>query len=103
MSNRAKLLFGFTMAVALMFGFLDPLWPESPLSFKRLHIFLFNLLSGGSLILYYTEGTAFTGKVKLYFALALGYAVLAAAGLYIPMLVLSVPLLVVVEAVQHHL
>jgi hypothetical protein len=100
MSNRAKLLFGVTMAVALGFGFLHPLWPESPLSFKRLHIFLFNLLSGGTLILYYTEGTRFTRRVVAYFALALAYALTAAAGLYVPMLVISIPLFLVVESVR---
>ena len=88
------------MALALLFGFLHPIWPDSPVSFKRLHIFLFNLLVGGSLILYYTEGTKISGRVRLYFGLALAYALFAAAGLYIPMLLLSIPLLLVVEWVR---
>ncbi len=100
MSKHAKLLFGATMASALLFGFLHPVFPDSPLSLKRLHIFLFNLLTGGSLILYFTEGTKITGRVRLYFGLALAYAVLAAAGLYIPMLIISVPLLLTVEWVR---
>ncbi|MCP4678577.1 MAG: hypothetical protein GY854_24310 [Deltaproteobacteria bacterium] len=100
MSKHAKLLFGATMVSALLFGFLHPLWPDSPVSFKRLHIFLFNLLTGGSLILYYTEGTKFTKRVRLYFGLALVYALLAASGLYIPMLLISIPLLLTVEWVR---
>ncbi len=100
MSKQAKLLFGVTMVSALLFGFLHPIWPDSPVSFKRLHIFLFNLLTGGSLILYYTEGTKITRRVRIYFGLALVYALLAAAGLYIPMLLLSIPLTLTVEWVR---
>ena len=54
MSPKAKLLIGVVMTLSLLFGFLDSIWPEAYLSFKRLHIFGFNLLIGGSLILYYT-------------------------------------------------
>lgn len=101
MSKQAKLLFGVTMTTALMFGFIHSVWPESVISFKRLHIFLFNLLTGGSLILYYTEGMgAFSNKVKAYFGLALLYALSAAAKLYLPAIVLSVPLLALVESVR---
>jgi hypothetical protein len=101
MSSNAKFLFGVTMTAALLFGFLHSVWPEALLSFKRLHIFLFNLLTGGSLILYYTEGRgAFSTNVKVYFVLAFFYALFAAAKLYIPALVLSIPLLVIVESVR---
>jgi hypothetical protein len=101
MSSQAKLLLGATMTLALFFGFLDPLLPDAPISFKRLHVFGFNLLAGGSLILYYTEGASgFSTRVKAYFLLALLYALCAASRWYIPTLVLSVPLLLIVESVR---
>ena len=82
MSNKAKLVLGVTMSLALMFGFLHAIWPEFPISFKRLHIFGFNLLTGGSLILYYTQAKGvFTKQVQAYFALSLAYALSAAAGI----------------------
>jgi hypothetical protein len=100
MSTSAKLLFGAMMSVALMFGFLHSEWPEAAISFKRLHIFLFNLVSGGSLILYYSVGRRFDLRVRLYFAIAVAYALAAAARWYVPALVLSVPLAALVESVR---
>ncbi len=101
MSNQARILFGVVMTLALLFGFLHVIWPGSPCSFERLHIFGFNLLTGGSLILYHTQGRGvLTRRVRTYFALALLYALFAAAGWYIPTLILSVPLFLVVESVR---
>jgi hypothetical protein len=101
MSNKAKLLLGVTMTLALLSGFLHAVWPEALVSFKRLHVFGFNLLAGGSLILYYTEGAdAFSGRIKAYFSLALLYALFASIGSYIPTLILSIPLFVLVESVR---
>jgi len=56
MSSRAKILLGVVMTLSLLCGFLHEIWPNAPLSFKRLHIFGFNLLTGGSLILYHIVG-----------------------------------------------
>lgn len=101
MSFRAKLILGATMTLALSFGFLHSFYPDAPVSFKRLHVFLFNLLTGGSLILYYTEGSAvFTRKIQAYFLLALLYALSAASSWYVPTLVISIPLYIIVESVR---
>jgi hypothetical protein len=101
MSTRAKLLFGVVMTLALLFGFFHVIWPEAPCSFERLHIFGFNLLTGGSLILYHTQGRGvLTRRVKTYFVLALLYALFAATGWYIPTLILSIPLFLAVESVR---
>lgn len=101
MSNQGRLLFGVVMTLSLLFGFLHVIWPESRCSFERLHIFGFNLLTGGSLILYHTQGRGvLTRRVKTYFALALLYALFAAYRWYIPALILSVPLFLVVESVR---
>ena len=101
MSAPLRLLLGLTMTLALLSGFLHSLWPEALVSFKRIHIFLFNLCSGGSLILYFTEGTTtFSPRVRLFFFLTLLYALSAAAGWYLPAVVLSFPLVVIVERVR---
>jgi hypothetical protein len=101
MSRRARLLFGTVLTLALLFGFLQVLWPETLCSFERLHIFGFNLLTGGSLILYHTQGRGvLTRRVKTYFALALLYALFAAFKSYVPALILSVPLFLTVESVR---
>ena len=101
MSGQAKILFGAVMTLSLLFGFFHVIWPGAPCSFERLHIFGFNLLTGGSLILYHTQGRGvLTRRVRTYFALALLYALFAATGWYIPTLVLSVPLFLLVESVR---
>ena len=101
MSTHAKILFGVVMTLALLFGFFHVIWPGPPCSFERLHIFGFNLLTGGSLILYHTQGRGvLTRRVKTYFALALLYALFAAFEWYIPALILSLPLFLLVESVR---
>jgi hypothetical protein len=101
MSTRARLLYGVVMTLALLFGFFHVIWPGAPCSFERLHIFGFNLLTGGSLILYHTQGRGvLSRRVKTYFALALLYALCAATRWYVPALLLSVPLFLVVESVR---
>ncbi|MHC4608582.1 MAG: hypothetical protein ACYTAF_16850 [Planctomycetota bacterium] len=101
MSGQARILFGCVMTLALFFGFVHTHWPGAPCSFERLHIFGFNLLTGGSLILYHTQGRGvLTRRVKTYFALALLYALFAAFESYVPALILSVPLFLMVESVR---
>jgi uncharacterized protein (TIGR01777 family) len=101
MDARVRFTLGFTMSLALLFGFLHVVWPESPVSLKRLHIFLFNLCAGGSLILYYTQGAGRISKrVYAFFGLSLLHALSAASHLYLPALVLSVPLIIIVESIR---
>ncbi len=101
MNSSTRITLGVTMTLALLFGFLHSMWPDSSVLFKRLHIFGFNLLTGGSLILYHTEGHgAFSPRVKAYFACALLYSLCAATGMYVLTIALSVPLLLLVESVR---
>jgi hypothetical protein len=101
MSSKARILLGVVMTLSLLSGFLHEIWPDAPLSFKRLHIFGFNLLTGGSLILYHIVGKGvFTPRLLAYFVFALLYALFAAAGWYIPALALSIPLFLLVESVR---
>ena len=101
MSAQARILFGVVMTLALLFGFFHVIWPGASCSFERLHIFGFNLLTGGSLILYHSQRRGvLTRRVKTYFVLALLYALFAASRSYIPALILSVPLFLMVESVR---
>lgn len=90
-----------TMSLALVFGFLDSFGPDAFVSCKRLHIFLFNLVSGGVLIIYYSQRTPDLGKRAMtYYLLSLAYALSAAARLYPLTLALSLPLFALVESVR---
>jgi hypothetical protein len=83
------------MALAFLFGYGDLFLP---LNFERLHIFLFNMTSGGFVILFYTRGGRATGPALVaYLVLSIAYAVLAFLELYLPAVVLSFPLWAIVE------
>ena len=88
------------MSLALFFGFLRLFIPETiPYNFDRLHIFLFNLCSGGSIILYFTEGRRdVSPKIILFLILSVAYAVFAFLEIYIPVLIISVGLMLIVES-----
>jgi hypothetical protein len=101
MNKADKIVLGTAMSLALLFGFIDPVWPDAVISFKRLHIFLFNLVAGGSLIIYFIESRAVVSqRARAYFGVALLYALSAAAGVYWLTLLTSVPLFIIVESVR---
>ena len=59
------------MITALTCGFLHHLVPPERINFERLHIFLFNLCSGGTLLVYYTvaqPGLSWRGRLFLIFS-----------------------------------
>lgn len=101
MRHSTKLILGSTMTIALIFGLIENLLPEINVSYKRLHIFFFNLCVGGALILYHTEGEKyFSVKVWWFFILSITYSLCAALGAYIPVLILSIPILAIVESIR---
>lgn len=101
MSLHLKLLFSFLMIVALVFGFVHIYFPLQDYSFERLHIFLFNLCTGGSILLYYTQGFKHvSGTVKLFFVGSLIYAFSAFFNWYSITLAVSVPLYFLVEKIR---
>ncbi len=101
MNNTLKTVLWFTMSLALAFGFFHHLPVESPEDFERLHIFLFNLLSGGTIILYYTEGKKHTTlRTKLFFLIALCFALAAFIHYYRVTLVLPLVLAVITESIR---
>lgn len=101
MSNRLKALFVFLMTTALAFGFLHQFFGHVSLNFDRLHIFLFNLCSGGTIVLYYTEGLKrLSLKVSLFLCISLCYACFAFFELYIPAIACSIILACLVESIR---
>ena len=87
------------MTAALFFGFLHLFAPG--INFERLHIFLFNLCSGGTLILVYTEKKrTFTVRTGAFFLLSFGYALSAFFRLYPLAIAIALVLAVIVETVR---
>lgn len=102
MSTHFRTLLLILMTAALSFGFINLFTPKDfPYNFDRLHIFLFNLCSGGTILLYFTEGRAdLSGKAIAFMCLSLAYALFAFLEIYIPVLVITLALMVIVESVR---
>lgn len=84
------------MTAAFIFGYLDYYFQ---MNFERLHIFLFNLTSGGFTILYLTgKNKAPSPGAVLFFIISIAYALFAFTGLYIPAAVTAVILALIVES-----
>jgi len=89
------------MTTALACGFLHHLVPPAVLNFERLHIFLFNLCSGGTLLIYVTEGgTALSRRGLLFLLLALAFALCAFLQWYLPAMLIPLALARLVEAAR---
>ncbi len=102
MSTGFKIFILVLMVLALAFGFLSLFLPHDiPYNLDRLHIFLFNLCSGGSILLYFTEGQKHLSKnVYSFLILTLLYAVFAFLEIYVPVLVITLLLILLVETVR---
>lgn len=101
MSHRFKLTLLVTMTTALACGFLHHLIAPEILNFERLHIFLFNLCSGGSLLLYFTEDQRqISRQTRLFFILSLTFALCAFCHWYLPTLILPLILGGIVERIR---
>ncbi len=101
MNTKLKLLFSFLMVIALFFGFVEIYFPGDHFNFERLHIFLFNLCTGGTILLYYTQGrTRFSGTVQWFFLGSLAYAFSAFFKVYPLTLMVTVFLFILVEKVR---
>lgn len=101
MNERLKILYGVLAVTALVFGFLHLIIPDSLYNFERLHVFLFNLCGGGTLILFYTMKQRHVPvRVILFLVLSVSYAILAFLEIYIPAMILSILLALIVESVR---
>jgi len=89
------------MTTALACGFLHHLVPPALHNFERLHVFLFNLCSGGTLLLYFTEGDRpLSGRGRLFLVLAVAFALCAFQQWYLPAMVIPLILAALVERVR---
>lgn len=96
-----RLMFLFMMTIALAFGFLDLLYAYEGIHFERLHIFLFNLCTGCSLLLYYSEpGEKLSFRVRAFLFVAILYAIFAFMEIYSPVLIATPVLAAIVESIR---
>lgn len=101
MSVKVRLFFAGLMLLALTFGYLHLFVGGGVYNFERLHIFLFNLCSGGTILLYFTEDLGrFSRKLTLFLLLAICFAVLSFYKIYGPAIVTAWVLSVIVEIVR---
>lgn len=101
MNRQLKILFSIFMVTALIFGFLNIYFPLAQYSFERLHIFLFNLCTGGTIILHFTRGDEkMSPLVAIFFIGSLIYALSAFLEIYPVTLMVSVVLFIAVERVR---
>jgi hypothetical protein len=101
MTLRNKIIFGLTMSTALAFGFLHLFIPDFPYDFDRLHIFFFNLCAGGSILLFFGHNEKkIPPKVFVYFSISLVYALTAFLNIFWISILLSIPLILIVESVR---
>jgi len=99
MSVSLKLLFLLTMTAALSFGFMHH--AADGYDFERLHIFLFNLCSGGTIILYFTmQRDKMPKRLMLFYVLAFSFAFSAFFKLYIPCIIIALILFGITESVR---
>lgn len=97
-----RLIFLILMTAALAFGYTSHFVPQDyPFNFERLHIFLFNLCSGGTILIYFTEDSRrLTWPGKTFLLLSLTYALLAFYEVYMPAIVIGIFLAILVEIVR---
>ncbi len=101
MNNKLKTLFSILMITALCFGFIEIYFPVESYSFERLHIFLFNLCTGGTILLYYTQRKERVSKIIiLFFAGSLVYAFSAFLKIYPLTILVSILLFIIVEKIR---
>lgn len=102
MSIRFRIVLMTLMLLALFFGFLN-LFPHGTTQYNlnRLHIFLFNLCTGGTIILYFSERqNHISKKVLLFLVLTVAYAMFAFFNIYTPVLVITLMLCLIVETIR---
>lgn len=89
------------MTIALGCGFLHHIIPPSTLNFERLHIFLFNLCSGGTLLIYFTEDKNHLSPTgRTFFLLSICFALFTFKEWYLPSLIIPLILGVLVERIR---
>jgi hypothetical protein len=100
-SLRFKGILLLIMGVALACGFMHHLVAPEVMNFERLHIFLFNLCTGGTVLISFTEDrSSLSCQACLFLALSLAFTVCAFMQWYTPTLIIPLILAVIVERVR---
>ncbi|KJR99116.1 MAG: hypothetical protein VR65_16875 [Desulfobulbaceae bacterium BRH_c16a] len=101
MNRQFKIAIWLVMTTAITCGFLHHLVPPSVMNFERLHIFLFNLCSGGTLLIYFTEQQKQVSvQAGSFLVLALAFAFCAFLGWYVAALIIPLLLAAIIEKVR---
>ena len=111
MTIRFKMLLWCLITAAFIFGYAGLIFPnqtavlETPrpdaYQFQRLHIFLFNLVSGGTVLLYFTQGQQkLSQRLRLYLVGSIAFSLVAFLNIYSIAIGLAVLLALVVESVR---
>ncbi len=101
MDIRLKFFFSMMMIIALCFGFANIYFPLESYDFERLHIFLFNLCTGCTIILYFTEDTGrLSIRTGTFLVLSLFYAMFAFFKIYSMTIFISLALASIVESIR---
>ena len=102
MSLKLRAVLTICMVTALFFGFLHLFVPNGSMyNFERLHIFLFNLVGGGTIMIYFSEGrTRLSIRAACFMGLALVYAVLSFKKIYLPAMIIAFILAAIVDSVR---
>lgn len=101
MSKSLKSLFWIIMTTALAFGFFHHLIDPKVLNFERLHIFLFNLCGGGTMLVYFTEDQPrLSRRGRLFLCFSLLFAICAFMQWYTFTLIIPLVLASILESVR---
>jgi hypothetical protein len=111
MNRSLRLTLLFLMALGFALGFAGLVVPnqtallETPRAgtyqFQRLHIFLFNLVSGGAILLWFTEGhKKLSRRAVAYLVLALLFSLSAFLNQYAPAIFLALVMAAIVESIR---
>jgi hypothetical protein len=111
MPRSLKIILWLSITLGFLFGFAGLVFPnQSPLvealppdtyQFQRLHIFLFNLVVGGTVLLYFTENRPkLTARSGLFLLGSLAFALAAFFNRYLLATILALGLALLVEVVR---
>ena len=96
-----KLLLMVLLIAALFFGFVPDLDGEHACNVERLHVFLFNLCTGGSVLLYYSEGRRVSSRIILFLVISLAFSFSAFMEYYGLAIICAVLLALITELVRN--
>lgn len=101
MTKGIKSIVVILMTSALAAGFFAAFTPDARFNAERLHVFLFNLCSGGTILIYYSERLhRMSPRSWLFLAVSLCYAFVAFFELYKATIGCSLVLAAIVEYVR---